>query len=170
MVKKNLILLGMMAVGKTTLGNIVAKKLKLKFIDTDVCIEKKNSMPIVDIFEKKGEIFFREEEEKEVLKSLKQKNCIIAIGGGAFINKNIRENILKNAISIWLKVDPSVLDKRVKRNFKRPLLKVKNNRAKLRELYEKRKSVYELANHKINCDGLTKENIVKKITSIYEKY
>ena len=170
MVKKNLILLGMMAVGKTTLGRIVAKKLKLKFIDTDVCIEKKNSMPIVDIFEKKGEIFFREEEEKEVLKSLKHKNCIIAIGGGAFINKNIRENILKNAISIWLKVDPSVLDKRVKRNFKRPLLKVKNNRAKLRELYEKRKSVYELANHKINCDGFTKENIVKKITSIYEKY
>ena len=67
MEKKNLILLGMMAVGKTTLGRIVAKKLKLKFIDTDVCIEKKNSMPIVDIFEKKGEIFFREEEEKEVL-------------------------------------------------------------------------------------------------------
>ena len=56
--KKNLILLGMMAVGKTTLGRIVAKKLKLKFIDTDVCIEKKNSMPIVDIFEKKRRDFF----------------------------------------------------------------------------------------------------------------
>ena len=159
-----------MAVGKTTLGNIVAKRLKLKFIDTDTNIEKKNSMRIFDIFEKKGEVFFREEEEKEVLKSLKQKNCIIAVGGGAFINKNIRENILKNAISIWLKVDPSVLDKRIKHNYKRPLLKAKNNQTKLKELYEERKSIYELADHKINCDGLSKENIVKKIMSIYEKY
>ena len=71
--KKNLVLLGMMAVGKTTLGKIVAKIQRLKFIDIDANIEKKNSMSINKIFNKKGEEFFRTEEEKEVLNSLKKK-------------------------------------------------------------------------------------------------
>ena len=93
--------LGMMAVGKSTIGRIVAKKHNLIFIDTDANIKKKNSMTIAEIFTKKGENFFREEEEKVVLKSLKKNNCVIALGGGAFINKTVRENILKNAISIW---------------------------------------------------------------------
>ena len=103
--KKNLVLVGMMAVGKTTLGKIVAKKQNLEFVDTDLNIEKKNSMTINEIFNKKGEIFFRKEEEKEVLESLKKKNCVIALGGGAFLNDNLRKNILKDALSIWLDVD-----------------------------------------------------------------
>ena len=77
--KKNLILLGMMGVGKTTIGKILAKKLKLEFIDTDANIEKENSMSINDIFEQKGEKFFRTEEERIVLKYLKKKrlcNCL----------------------------------------------------------------------------------------------
>ena len=91
--RKNLVLLGMMAVGKTTLGKIVSKKQELKFIDIDANIERKNSMTINEIFKKKGEKFFRMEEEKETLKSLKKNNCIIALGGGAFMNKTIRGNI-----------------------------------------------------------------------------
>ena len=84
--RKNLVLLGMMGVGKTTVGKIVAKKQNLEFIDTDKNIEEKCSMKISEIFEKKGEKFFRIEEEKESLKSLKKNNCVIALGGGAFIN------------------------------------------------------------------------------------
>ena len=72
--KKNLVLLGMMAVGKSTLGKIVAKRQGYKFIDTDLRIEKKFSMTIREIFEKKGEEFFRLSEEKEVLNSLKESN------------------------------------------------------------------------------------------------
>ena len=168
--KKNLVLLGMMAVGKTTLGKNVAKKKKLKFIDIDTSIEKKNVMTIEEIFKKKGEKFFRMEEEKEVLKSLEKKNCVIALGGGTFMNKILRENILKNAVSIWLNVDIKTLNKRVKWNQKRPLLKEENNQKKLTELYTERKDIYKLANHKINCDNLTKENIVEKIVDFYEKY
>ena len=102
--KKNLVLVGMMASGKTTLGKIIAKKQNLKFIDTDLNIEKINSMTIREIFEKKGEKFFRIEEEKETLKSLKKNNCVISLGGGAFMNKKIRESVLKNSISIWLEI------------------------------------------------------------------
>ena len=160
--KKNLVLLGMMAVGKTTLARIVAKKHNLKFVDVDLNIRKKNSMTITEIFEKKGENFFRNEEEKEVLKSLKKNNCIIALGGGAFINKTVRENILKSAISIWLDVDIETLNSRIKKNYKRPLLKNENNQAKLKEIYTERKKIYELANHKIECSKLSKESIAKK--------
>ena len=170
MADKNLVLLGMMAVGKTTLGKIVAKKQELEFIDTDANIEKKNSMTITEIFIKKGEKFFRTEEEKEVLKSLEKNNCIIAIGGGAFMNKTLRENILNNAISIWLDIDTKILNKRAKWNRKRPLLKKENNQQKLKELYAKRKNIYKTANHKILCDNLSKENIAKKIITLYEKY
>jgi len=160
----------MMAVGKTTLGKIVAKKQELKFIDIDANIEKKNAMTIKEIFNKKGEKFFRMEEEKEVLKSLQKNNCVIALGGGAFMNKTLRDNILKNTISIWLNVDIKTLNKRVKWNQKRPLLKEKNNQKKLTELYAERKDIYKLANHKIACDKLSKENIAEQIIALYEKY
>ena len=125
--KKNLILLGMMGVGKSTLGKIVAKKQNLNFIDTDTNIEKKLSMKISEIFRKKGEKFFREVEEKEVLSSLENENCVIALGGGAFVNKNIRNFVLKNSISVWLDVSLKILNKRVYWNKKRPLLNKKNN-------------------------------------------
>ena len=168
--KKNLVLLGMMAAGKTTLGKIVAKKQGLEFIDTDKSIEKKNLMTVAEIFKKKGEDFFRMEEQGEVLKSLEKNKSVIALGGGAFINKILRENILKNSISIWLDVKLDTLEKRVKWNEKRPLLKKENKQKKLKELYDERKKIYKLADYKINCDGLVKKDIAKKIIELYEKH
>jgi len=160
----------MMGVGKTTLGKIVAEKQKMKFVDIDLNIEKKNSMKIKEIFEKKGEDFFRLEEQEEVIESMKKSDCVIALGGGAFINKTIRENILKNGISVWLDVDVSILNKRVMWNKKRPLLNEKNNLKKLNELYSKRKKIYKLSNYKIVCKNQSKEDIAKEIISIYEKH
>ena len=168
--KKNLILLGMMGVGKTTLGKLVAKNQGLEFIDTDANIEDKNSMTINEIFEQKGENFFRLEEKKEILNSLSKQGCVIALGGGAFMNKTIRESVLKNAISVWLDIDLKILNQRLKWNQKRPLLKKYNNQKKLNELYEQRKNIYQLANHKIVCDKLNKEDIVNRIIRLYEKY
>ena len=166
--KINLVLLGMMGVGKTTLGKLVAKKQGMKFIDTDHNIEKRCSMKISDIFKKKGEKFFRLEEKLEILKVLKKDNCVIALGGGAFVDKVVRNNILKNAVSVWLDVNLITLNKRVKWNKKRPLLDTKNTQKKLDELYFNRKTIYKLANYKINCDNLTKDIIAKKIISFYE--
>jgi shikimate kinase len=168
-VKKNLILLGMMGAGKSTLGKIVAKKKTLKFIDTDLNIEKNCSMTISEIFKKKGENFFRIQEEKEVLESLKKSKTIIAIGGGAFINKKIRDLILKDCISIWLDVNLETLKKRTKWNKKRPLLNGKNIQDTIKKLYIERKNIYKLATHRINCSNLSKENIIKKIIFLYEK-
>ena len=165
--RKNIVLIGMMGVGKTTLGKIVAKERNLKFIDIDENIERKNLMTITEIFEKKGEDFFRNEEKEEVLKSLKKEECIIALGGGAFINKIVRDDILKNSISIWLDLNIKTINRRVKWSNKRPLLKEKKLE-KLKNLYEERKKIYKLANHKIECAKLSKKNIVKKIIELYE--
>ena len=159
-----------MGVGKTTLGKIVAKKIGLKFIDTDANIEENCSMKISEIFKRKGEKFFRLEEKKEVLKSLEESNSVIALGGGAFIDKTIRDNILKNVVSIWLDADLKDLNKRIKWSNKRPLLNEENNLKKINKLYDERKNIYKLANHIINCDNLNRADIAKKIITFYEKY
>ena len=158
-----------MAVGKTTIGKIVAKELKLEFVDTDKDVEDANSMDIEKIFETKGEIFFRNEEKKAVLKSLKKQNCVIALGGGAFMNKELRDNILKNSISIWLDDDIKTLNERAKRNQNRPLLKNEDVKRKMNKLYVERKNIYKLANYKIECNKLEKNYIVKKVIQLYAK-
>ena len=127
-------------------------------------------MTINEIFKKRGESFFRMQEEKEVLKSLRKKNCVIALGGGAFINNDLREDILKNSISVWLDIDIKTLHKRIRWTQKRPLMKKENREKILRKLYDERKNIYKLANHKISCDKLSKRSIIKKIISLYEKY
>ena len=168
-VKKNLVLLGMMAVGKSTLGKIVAKKQDLIFIDTDLNIEKKCAMKISEIFKNKGEKFFRILEEKEVLESLKKSKCVIALGGGAFMKKTVRDRILKDSVSIWLDINLKTLNKRVKWNKKRPLLNEEDSQVKIDKLYAERKNIYKMANHRINCNNLSKEDIANKIITFYEK-
>ena len=158
-----------MGVGKTTLGKIVSKKLKLNFIDTDKAIEEANSMKINEIFNIKGEPYFRQEEEREVLKSLKMDNSVIALGGGAFINENIRNNILKHSKSVWLDCSLKTLNERIKQNKNRPLLNNQETQSTINKIYEQRKDIYKLANFKINCDNVSKEDIIKKIIDLYEK-
>ena len=168
--EKNLVLLGMMGVGKSTLGKSIAKKLNLKFVDTDLNIEKKFSMKIWEIFKSKGEDFFRLEEEKEVLECLKKNKTVIALGGGAFMNKNIRYSILKNSLSFWLDLNLKTITKRVKWNKKRPLLNQKKAEEIIKKLYSERKDIYKLAKYKINCNYLTKKVITEKIIFFYENY
>ena len=168
--EKNLVLLGMMTVGKTTIGKIVAKNLGLSFVDTDKYIEEKNSMTVKEIFEKKGEKFFRHQEKKEIREILKTNECVISLGGGAFIDKSLRKSILKNCISVWLDLDIKTLSNRTKWNQKRPLLKKNNNFEKIKYIYAKRRNIYKMANHRVLCDNLTKKKIASKIESIYEKY
>ena len=166
--KKNLVLTGMMGVGKSTIGEDLSNKLDVQFKDIDKIIEKKLSLSIADIFEKKGEEFFRNIEEKETLKYLKEKNVVIALGGGAFMNQKIREATKKLSISFWLDLNSKNIFERIKMNKRRPLLNSKSSEQDVKNLYEKRKKTYSLADHKIDCNLKTKDEIVKEILKIYE--
>ena len=165
--KKNLVLTGMMGTGKSTIGNSLSKKLKKEFIDIDYIIEEKLSLSIFQIFQDKGEKFFRKIEEEESMKYLKKNGAIIALGGGAFINKKIRKYVKENSFSVWLDLDNSKLFKKLENNKKRPLLENISEKD-FKKLHDERKKVYSLADFKINCDSKSKDQIVKEIEKIYE--
>jgi len=162
-VNKNLVLIGMMGSGKSTIGYLLAKKLDYIFIDIDRNIEKKEKNTILNIFKKKGEKYFRNIEEKITMDVLnKNTNCIISLGGGAFINKNIQELVLKKNISFWLKWKNSTIINRLKNVNKRPLLK-KMNQKQILKLNIERSKLYSKANYILECDNLNKNEIVEKI-------
>ena len=165
--KENIVFLGMMGSGKTSIGLLISKKLNLQFYDIDQIIEKKLAMSISDIFEKKGEKFFRDFEEKTTLKILKKKRAVISLGGGAFINRKIREEILKNHFSFWLNWNSKTLIQRIQKNSKRPIA-LKSSFDELIDLIRKRSLVYSKSKYKINCEQLSKNEIVNKVTNIYE--
>ncbi len=166
--KKNLVLTGMMGVGKSTIGKLLSKKLNMQFKDVDKVIENKTSLTINEIFLKKGEDFFREIEEKESLRLLEKDGLIIALGGGAFVNSNIRKKVKKLSVSIWLDLNSKFIFQRIKKNKKRPLLNNSQSEKNLEEILKKRKSIYSLANHRINCNYKNKYEITKIIKKIYE--
>ena len=165
--KKNLTLTGMMGVGKSTVGKALSKKLLMQFSDVDNIIEEKIGMSIQGIFEKKGELFFRKIEEKITLEIVQKKDTIISLGGGAFMNSNIRKNILSTSMSFWLDLDIKLLEKRLIKSKKRPLLNSVNLRETLEKLFKERKNIYASANCRINCDKLTSKLITNKIIKLY---
>ena len=124
-------------------------------------------MKIFDIFKKKGEIFFRSLEEKTVLKTLQNKNSVISLGGGAFFNEKIRNEIIMNHVSFWLDCSSKTLLNRIRNNKRRPIANKLNNKEFVK-LINKRKKIYTKANFKINCDKLSKEQIVESILNSYE--
>ena len=167
--KENLIFLGMMGSGKSSIGSLVAKKLQLNFIDVDNEIETELGLSIKKIFETKGENYFRKFEEKITLKKLKSKPVVISLGGGAFTNKNIRKEVIKNHLSFWLNWSDEILVNRIKNSKKRPLVSNASEN-EIIDLIKKRSNIYSKALYKIECDNLTKKEIVKKILNIYEAH
>ena len=159
----------MMGVGKSTLGKVLSLKLNSKFVDVDKLIEKREKMSIQNIFKTKDEKYFREIEEKITLEVLDTFPAVIALGGGAFINKNIRDKVLKKSISFWLDSNINTLLKRMSNKKKRPLLNKDSPKTELIKLYAKRKDAYKMADHKIDCSKYTKNEIIKQILKVYEK-
>ena len=164
---KNLVFLGMMGSGKSSIGNLVSKKLDFPFIDIDNLIVKNTGMSVSEIFKNKGENYFRNLEEEITIKCLKKIKNVISLGGGGFINAKIRKEILTNHFSFWLDWDESILIKRIKDSKERPLAFNSSDR-EIRTIIKNRSKIYSNAQFKINCNKLTKTEIVKKIIKIYE--
>ena len=166
--KKNLVLTGMMGVGKSTVGKRLARKLKLKFIDIDRIIEKKEKKTISEIFQIKGEDYFRKIEKRITLAILKKNNSVIALGGGAFINPTIRKESENSSISFWLDLKLDSLLIRLKNVKKRPLLNQENLKETINKIYSERKKFYNRSDFRIKCNSMSIEQIVSKIIKLYE--
>ena len=167
--RKNLTLTGMMGVGKSSIGKILAKNLNYNFVDVDKLIEKKEGTTINLIFKNKGEKYFRKIENDISLIELKKANSVISLGGGAFLNNTIRKTTKKFSISFWLDVSIDELIKRLKKSNKRPLLFKKNISETVKKIYFERKKIYNKADHRIKCNYKDSSEIAKKIINLYEK-
>ena len=166
--KKNIVLIGMMGSWKSTIGYLLSKSIDLKFIDIDKLIEKEIGLKIHNIFEKKGEAYFRNLEEKITLKFLKSKRKNISLGGGGFLNRNIRKETLINGVSFWLNWKSTTIIKRICKSKKRPLA-FNINENDLKKIIIQRSKTYSEANFKINCDNMNKKDVVQKILNLYAK-
>ena len=165
--KKNLVLIGMMSSGKSTIGGLLAKKLNFKFFDIDKIIENETKMKITEIFKIKGENFFRNLEEKTTIKLLNFSDVVISLGGGGFINETIRKETNTKSKTFWLNWDLDTLISRIKKKNNRPVASALNN-DELKNLIIERSKYYSKAKYKINCQKLTRSEIIKKILNLYE--
>ena len=161
-IKKNIVLLGMMGSGKSTIGNLLAKKLNGVLIDIDKKIEKMENQKISQIFKIKGETYFRELEFNITNQSLKDHDKIISLGGGAFMNKELRKIIKQKSKSFWLHWNSETLIKRIKNNDKRPVIKDMSS-LEIKKLIIERNKIYYFSDFKIICESLKKHEIVDKI-------
>ena len=161
-IKKNIVLLGMMGSGKSTIGSLLSKKLNVVLIDIDKKIEKMQNMKISQIFEQKGEAYFRELEFDVTIQYLKDNNKIISLGGGAFINKELRKIIKHKSSTFWLQWNADTLIKRIRNNDKRPIIKGMSI-SEIKKLITERNKIYYFSDFKIICESLKKHEIVNKI-------
>ena len=164
---KNIVLVGMMGSGKSSIGKILSKKLNLTFVDIDQKIEEFEDLKVSEIFKKRGENYFRKIEEKISLRFLITENTIISLGGGGFINASIRKMCEKNCLTFWLNWENETIIKRIYKSKKRPLV-MKLTKTQINKLIKERSKFYSLSNHRINCDKLDKVKIINKILDIYE--
>jgi shikimate kinase len=142
---RSIVLVGMMGAGKSTIGRRLAARLGLPFIDADAEIEAAAGMTIPEIFERHGEPYFRDGEARVIARLLDGGPIVLATGGGAFMREETRNRIAAKAVSIWLKADPDVIMRRVRRRADRPLLQTSDPEGTVARLLMEREPIYQRA-------------------------
>lgn len=162
-------LVGLMGVGKSTVGRRLAARLGLPFVDADHEIERAAGLSISEIFERYGESYFRDGERRVIARLIDGSPKVIATGGGAFVQDETRALILDRALAIWLDADIDVLAHRVSRRDTRPLLRDKDPRTVLTELAAIRNPLYALAPIHIRSEPSPHEITVESIMRALKK-
>ena len=150
---RTLVLVGMMGVGKTTIGRRLAARLNMPFFDADEEIEKAAGMSVADLFEQHGEASFRRGEAQVIERLVSGAPIVLATGGGALTTPSTRAVIADQTLSIWLKSDIETILERAKRRNTRPLLKTGNPRATLERLMTEREAYYAEADLAIDSQN-----------------
>lgn len=160
---RSLVLVGMMGVGKSTVGRRLALRLGLPFVDADDAIVEAAGMSIQDMFDRFGEPHFRDGERRVITRLIEEGPKVIATGGGAFVHPDTRALILDKAIAIWLDADIDILVERVSRREGRPLLKDRDPRTVLTELAQQRNPIYALAQVHVTSTATPHDATVDRI-------
>jgi shikimate kinase len=160
---RSIVLVGMMGAGKSSIGRKLALTVGLPFIDADSEIEAAAGMSIPDIFDSKGEAYFRAGETRVIARLLDGGPQVLSTGGGAFMTPETRSAIAGKGISIWLKADYEVLLKRIRRRTDRPLLRTANPAQTLRALIDERYPIYAEADITVWSRDVAHEAIVAEI-------
>ncbi len=163
--QRSIVLVGMMGAGKSSIGRRLAARLGIPFVDADAEIERGAGMTIPEYFEKYGECDFRAGEVRVISRLLDRGPQVLATGGGAFINADIRAAIRRKAISVWLRADFDVLLRRVRRRNDRPLLKTPDPAITLRALIAQRDPVYAEADVSVQSRDVPHETMVDEIVA-----
>ena len=167
--KKPITLIGLMGAGKTTIGGYLAARLELNFIDSDREIEALAGVNIAEVFSRDGEAFFRKVEAKVISEILgRGELCVLATGGGAFMNDATRAAILDKSTSIWLRAGIDTLMERIEHNNARPLLNNVDKRQMLQKLMDERYPVYEKTDIIVDTDSNSRTIIAAKIMNELE--
>ncbi len=157
---RSIVLVGLMGAGKTVIGRMLAKRLKLPFVDADHEIEAAAGMSIKDIFAEHGEAHFRDGERKVIKRLMGNGPQVLATGGGAVMNDETRKAIGERGVTLWLKADLDLLMERVSRRSTRPLLQTDDPRAVMQKLMDERYPVYGLSDVHITSRNVQKRTIV----------
>lgn len=161
--QRNLVLVGLMGAGKSSVGRLVAQQLGIPFVDTDVEIERVSRMTITELFAAYGEQEFRALETRVIKRLLKGGPRVVSTGGGAFINESTRLHVKRGSLSVWLKADLDVLWDRINKRDTRPLLKTENPKQTLENLMNTRYPIYAEADLTVLSLDVGKEIMVKEI-------
>jgi shikimate kinase len=164
---RSVVLIGMMGVGKSSIGRRLATRLAIPFVDADTEIEKAAGMSITDIFARHGEADFRSGEARVIARLLESGPQVLATGGGAFMNENTRAAIEAKGVSLWLSAEFEVLLRRIsKRKNERPMLQTDNPDETLRHLLKVREPTYALADLTVQSREGPHDAIVAEIVSV----
>jgi len=164
--RRSIVLVGMMGVGKSSVGRRLSARLAIPFVDADTEIEKAAGMSIEDIFSQHGEAYFRSGEARVIARLLESGPQVLATGGGAFINPTTRDTIRTKGVSVWLKADFDVLMRRInKRRNDRPLLQTADPGETLRALLVEREPIYALADLTVQSREVAHDAIVADIVA-----
>ncbi|MEL6735882.1 MAG: shikimate kinase [Pseudomonadota bacterium] len=163
---RSIVLVGIMGVGKSTIGKKLSQYLDIPFVDADKEIEKAAGMAIEDIFDQFGEEAFRSGEKKVINRLMGEGQKILATGGGAFMNEDIRGDIAESGVSVWLNADLDILMKRVQRRSDRPLLKTEDPEATMRALLDERNPVYALSDIHIESRTVSRDVIAGEVVDL----
>ena len=162
---RSLVLVGLMGAGKSTIGRRLAARLDLPFVDADNEIEAAADCSIQEIFDEHGEDYFRDGERRVIERLLNGPVCVLATGGGAFMNQTTRELIKQKGRSLWLRADIEILVQRPSRRSHRPLLNKGNPREILQDLMDQRYPVYQTADYSVETDDSPHSVVVERALS-----